>query len=216
MRGRSGVLRPLDGGRSTSIVPVCGKSPRAPPPPSVPRPDLRWGFFASLLLAAGQVVREAAQALLARETAQWSLVREVAQWSLVLAPLPVALLLRLLGLGLGLPGLLPLRGLLLRFGLSLLGAALGLLGLVPYQGAVGLLEFALRLIHRGLLPCLVGGYPCSVRHTRRLSRYAPTLLSGPQNEFRRTSRGEGRRMPLPSARVRKGKRRPAVEAKAGC
>src|SRR5829696_844761 len=176
MRGRSGVLRPLDGGRSTTIVPVCGKSPRAPPPPSVPRPDLPRGFFASLLLAAGQVVREAAQALLARETAQWSLVREVAQWSLVLAPLPVALLLRLLGLGLGLPGLLPLRGLLLRFGLSLLGAALGLLGLVPYQGAVGLLEFALRLIHRGLLPCLaLVGCPCSVRHTRRLGRYAPTL-----------------------------------------
>ena len=44
-------------------------------------------MFAALRLAAGQLVREAAQALLAREGAQWSLVRELAQWSLVLAPL---------------------------------------------------------------------------------------------------------------------------------
>src|SRR5918997_1416302 len=76
-------------------------------------------------------------------------VAYVAQKAALALP-PVALLLGLLGLGLGLPGPLPLLGLC--FGLSLQGAALGLFGLVAHQGAVGLLDLALRLLQRYLLP----------------------------------------------------------------
>ena len=53
-------------------------------------------------------------------------VAYAAQRPLVLAPLPVALLLGLLGLLLGLPGFGPLGGLLARLALPLLGSALGL------------------------------------------------------------------------------------------
>src|SRR5215212_3604436 len=90
-------------------------------------------------LAAGQPVRQPAKVL--------GGVRDAAQGALVLEPLPIALLLRLAGLGLRSPGLLPLP--CLRFGLCfpLLGPALGLLGLVAHEGAVGLLGLAHRLVH---------------------------------------------------------------------
>jgi hypothetical protein len=92
----------------------------APPLAFSPK-DATRGLPHHEILAASQLVRDAAQAL--------RRVGDVAQGTLILEPLPVSLLLRLLRLDLGLPGLLPLLG--LGLGLSLLGAALGLLGSSP-------------------------------------------------------------------------------------
>src|ERR687893_374003 len=91
------------------------------PPLAFPPKDATRGLPHHEILAAGQLVRDATQG------------------TLILEPLPVSLLLRLLRLDLGLPGLLPLLGLGLGLGLSLLGASLGLLGLVADHGAVSLL-----------------------------------------------------------------------------
>src|SRR5918995_4963704 len=111
-----------------------------------------------LLLAAGQPVRKAAQVL--------GGVRDAAQGALVIEPLPVALLLGLLGLGLGSPGLLPLPSFGLGLGLALLGAALGLLCLVACQGTVGLLGLAHRLVHRDPTSFLLGSVALDTREGR--------------------------------------------------
>ena len=123
----------------------------------------RTGSFFATPIAAGQVVRAAAQE------------------PLVLELLPVAFLLRPPGFALSLPGFLPLLGLLLRFGLSLLGAALCLLGFVAYDGAVGLLSFALRLIHRDLHRGFVAFVALDTQEA--WGRYTPTLLNGSRNEL---------------------------------
>jgi hypothetical protein len=144
------------------------------PPLAFPPKDATRGLPHHEILAAGQLVRDAAQAL--------RRVGDVAQGTLVLQPLPVSLLLRLLGLDLGLPGLLPLLGL----GLSLLGATLGLLGLVADHGAVSLLGLAHGLVHGPTSLWLVLLSVVLVTLDAREGRdgYTPAFRKGAQNELR--------------------------------
>jgi hypothetical protein len=149
----------------------------APPLAFSPK-DATRGLPHHEILAAGQLVRDAAQAL--------RRVGDVAQGTLILEPLPVSLLLRLLRLDLGLPGLLPLLGLGLGLGLSLLGAALGLLGLVADHGAVSLLGLAHGLVHGPTSLWLVLLSVVLVTLDAREGRggYTPALRKGAQNELR--------------------------------